>query len=226
MPVARENLIDLNATPYYHVYTRCVQSCFLLGRDKTTGQDFSHRRALIEERLAILAEMFTIDVAAFALLENHMHGVVKINAKDADALDDADVVARWGRLYEIPKHVELFVLTNEVHGNDPKGWINERRERLKSLSWFMRNLKEYIARLANKETGRKGHFWESRFQSNALTTDKAVLTAMAYVDLNPVRAGTAKTPEASEYTSVRQRCRERAGKGSGRVGLQNWISQL
>lgn len=69
----------------------------------------------------------------------------------------------------------------------------------------MKCLNEPIARQANKEDGCTGHFWESRYKSQALLTEEALLSAMAYVDLNPVRAGMAKTPESSEHTSIRER---------------------
>ena len=46
-----------------------------------------------------------------------------------------------------------------------------------------------------------------RFKSQALLHEASLLTAMAYVDLNPVRAGIAATPEQSEFTSIYQRIR-------------------
>ena len=83
--------------------------------------------------------------------------------------------------------------------------IAEYRLRLGSLSWFMRALNESIARTANAEDGCKGRFWEGRFCCQALLDDAAVLSAMTYVDLNPVRARMVDVPEAAEHVSFSRR---------------------
>jgi hypothetical protein len=84
-------------------------------------------------------------------------------------------------------------------------FAEEYRQRLMSVSWFMRILNQNIARQANKEDQAKGHFWESRFKSQALLDETALLSVMAYVDLNPIRAGIAFTPEESDFTSIQAR---------------------
>jgi hypothetical protein len=79
------------------------------------------------------------------------------------------------------------------------------RSKLSSISWFMRCLNQPIAHQANREDKCTGKFWESRFNSQALKSEEALLSCMAYVDLNPVRAGIADTPETSSHTSIRER---------------------
>ena len=87
------------------------------------------------------------------------------------------------------------------------------RQRLASLGWFMKSLKEPLARLANQEDQCKGTFWESRYKSIAVLDEEALLTTCAYIDLNPVAAGIAAAPETSKHTSVRQRVGHVRAKG-------------
>jgi hypothetical protein len=71
----------------------------------------------------------------------------------------------------------------------------------------MGRLNEFIARAANKADRVKGRFWESRFKCQALLDEAAIAARMAYLDLNPIRAGVAETPEDSDFTSIQERIR-------------------
>jgi hypothetical protein len=123
-------------------------------------------------------------------------------------LSEEAVMARWERLFNLPLLVERYRKGDrqtKAEINKAKKLIEEWRQRLKDISWFMRCLNEHIARRANEEDQCKGRYWEGRFKSQALLDEAAVLTCMSYVDLNPIRAGIADTPEESDYTSIQQR---------------------
>ena len=76
------------------------------------------------------------------------------------------------------------------------------RKRLVDLGWFMKSLKEPLARQANQEDGTHGAFWAARYQSIAVLDEEALLATCAYIDLNPLAAGCVKLPELARYTSL------------------------
>jgi len=208
MPQPRSSLVALDATPYYHCIGRCVRRAFLCGLDKFTGRCFKHRRDWIVERLAMLSDVFAIDVCAYAVMSNHYHVVLKINAADTQCWSDDEVLQRWSTLFIGPLLLQRY-LADEYLSAAELSVIAELarkyRKRLADLSWFMRCLNEPIARMANAEDGCTGRFWEGRFKSQALLDEKALISCMAYVDLNPIRARMADTSEASAFTSIQQR---------------------
>ena len=83
MPQARKRLVSLEVTPFYHVIARCVRRHFLCGKDPLTGKDYSARKQDIQDRLALLAEVFAIDVCAYAILSNHYHLVLHVDEQSA-----------------------------------------------------------------------------------------------------------------------------------------------
>jgi REP element-mobilizing transposase RayT len=173
----------------------------------------------VVDRLRRLGEVFCIDVCAYAVMSNHHHVVVRVNPDEAEALSDEAVLARWSELFDLPLYVERYRegrTTGEGEAEAARAQIATYRERLRDLSWFMRCLNEPIARWANAEDGVTGRFWEGRFKSQALLDEAALLTCMSYVDLNPVRAAMADTPEASDHTSIQARIRAwRAAEDTG-----------
>ena len=208
MTTARSQQIHPDITPYYHCVSRCVRRSFLCGEDSFTGQSYEHRRAWIEERILTLSAVYCIDVCAYAVMSNHYHIVVYIDENQAHSLTDEEVVDRWCSEHNTPPIVKKFKL-NQLNTDTEKRifskLITAWRERLSSISWFMKELNHGIAVQANKEDKCTGRFWEGRFKSQALLDEKALLAAMAYVDLNPVRAKVSELPETSEHTSLKYR---------------------
>lgn len=215
----RSQLISLDATPYYHVVSRCVRRQFLCGIDARTGRDFSHRRDWIRTRIFELAEVFAIHICAYAVMSNHFHLVLSVDRMRALEWNDHEVARRWVKLFGGASLVRSFVSgekLSEAQLAAVELKIAEYRKRLFDISWFMRCLNEPIARMANAEDNVTGRFWEGRFKSQALLDEPALIATMAYVDLNPIRAAMAETPEESGYTSIQQRVLEQDPKVAAR----------
>jgi REP element-mobilizing transposase RayT len=180
----------------------------LCGRDSHTGFDFEHRRQWIVDRIKLLCSIFAVDPCAYAIMSNHYHVVIRIDADRAKEWTDKEVVKRWMQLFSGDLLMHQYLINADLTKVELK-FVAELlviwRERLCDLSWFMRCLNEPIARMANAEDHCTGRFWEGRFKSQALLDNRALLACMAYVDLNPIRAAIAKTPEQSDYTSIQER---------------------
>ncbi len=215
MPKARKQQISLSDTPYYHCISRCVRRAFLCGHDSLTGKNYEHRKQWVIDRLAELAEVFAIDVCAYAIMDNHVHTVLKINADKARHWSEQEITDRWQRLFSLPVLVQQYLsgqCVTQAQQDIARKVLETWRERLMDISWMMRCLNEYIARKANAEDKCTGRFWEGRFKSQALLNEQALLACMAYVDLNPIRARLSETLEDSEFTSVKQRIEQLSGK--------------
>ena len=208
MPEPRYRQVSIDDTPYYHCISRCVRCAFLCGSDPLTGFDFEHRRQWIVDRIKLLCSVFSVDLCAYAIMSNHYHIVIRINADEVKHWSDEEVASRWMQIFSGPLLMHQHLMNANLTRTELKcvaDLLATWRERLSDLSWFMRCINEPIARMANHEDHCSGRFWEGRFKSQALLDVRALLACMAYVDLNPIRAATAKTPEQSDYTSIQER---------------------
>lgn len=207
MGYPRKLFVPADIPGIYHCVSRCVRRAFLCGFDEHSGRSFEHRKYWIEHRILALARVFSVAIHAYAVMSNHVHLVVEVDPLGPNSWTDEEVAERW-----------LTIFAGGVHGDAPLASqiaaitsnserINVLRQRLGSLSWFMRSLNEPIARRANREDGCTGRFWEGRFKCQVLLDDAALLACMAYVDLNPVRAGIAQSPKRSAHTSAQRRAR-------------------
>ncbi|MFC1758535.1 transposase [Planctomycetota bacterium] len=208
MTIARSQLVDVEVTPWYHVISKTVRGAFLLRE----GEE--DRKQWIENRLQFLARLFAVEVAGFTIMDNHLHVLVRLEPDRIEGWSDEDVVRRWGELFP-PRGVnrqplELTDAWVKQQMADEK-FVEKCRGRLADLGWFMKCLKEPLARMVNKLEEQSGAFWQSRYKSIAVLDDEALVATCAYIDLNPVAAGIAKLPEDSDHTSVKARvdhCRE------------------
>lgn len=204
----RKALISLADTPYYHITSRCVRRAFLCGVDHYSGRSYEHRRQWVVDRIRLLASLFAIDVCAYAVMSNHYHLVLKLSPDQLVDRSDDEIMDRWCALFKGPLLIQRYRegdALSTAESTTVRDIVDVWRNKLSNISWFMRCLNQPIARQANREDECTGKFWESRFTSQALKTEEALLSCMAYVDLNPVRAGMATSPETSHYTSIQER---------------------
>ncbi len=73
MAIAGAHLVDPSVTRWYHCITRCVRRAFLLGEGP------NDRKVWIEKRLEELAQIFSVAVGGFSVMDNHLHVLVRLD---------------------------------------------------------------------------------------------------------------------------------------------------
>ena len=100
---------------------------------------------------------------------------------------------------DIQKRYEKFYGDDSVFA---AGWIPSLRIKLSSLSEFVREIKVGFARYYNKRHHRRGYFWGERFKSVIVENGETLINCLAYIHLNPVRAGLVERPEDYRWNSL------------------------
>ncbi len=210
MATPRKYLIDPERPLLYHLVSRCVQRAFLCGVDPLTGKDHSHRKQWLIDRLHFLVQHFAVDLYGYSVMSNHFHLGVFHDPKACLRWSDEEVAERWlavspprtyGGKTLAPEALEAHRGTLLADSSR----LAHVRKQLGSVSTFMKFLKQDIARRANAEEGVRGHFFDQRFWCGALLSDRAVVSAMLYIDLNPFRAMIATRIEEIRDAGITER---------------------
>jgi REP element-mobilizing transposase RayT len=135
----------------------------------------------------MLSRFYFADVLGFCIMSNHFHLVVRMHP--ADHLTDD----------EMRERLEKWFPEGRAFGDTT---IERFRTRWSSLSTFIKDIKQGFTRFYNKRHNRKGYFWGDRFKSLIVQNGFSLVNLLAYVDLNPVRAGIVKRPEAYRWCSL------------------------
>ena len=226
--VARNEVFDPHEMGVYHAFNRTCRRSYLHGVDPLTGVDHSHRRQWFLDRMRFLAGGFAIDVLGFAIMSNHWHCVLRNRPEQVKELSNREVAMRWlaitarkrakgkkpGKVQE--KAIQAIL--------SDKQRIAEIRKRLSDISWFVRLMCQTVARQCNQEDECTGRFFEERFKLDRLESHADVLACMAYVDLNPIRAGMADSlADPSAHVSIGERMRALDGS---EVEPHSWLPPL
>lgn len=206
---ARSKTVFPNICQIVHVWNRCIRAWALCGIDPESGADHEYRRQWSVDRLKHLASIFAIDVITYTIMSNHFHQVLRSRPDIAEKWSPSEVVRRWLKISprsfnrdgtpKEPTEKQIKAIAAD------KDTVEVLRRRLSDISWWMKYYSQWISAKANKEDEKTGHFWEGRFKSDVLMEDLSLLRCMLYVDLNPVRASIARSPEDSMYTGAKDR---------------------
>ncbi len=178
MRLARYKVTGQDA--WYHIHCRISGS-----RGEFPLSEALPTRKFVE-LLRRFSQIYFCEVAAFSVMGNHYHLVVKF--QHLESISEEQLEERARLLY--PSSTSRRVMEHWP----PEKWAR-LRSRLFDVSEFMRSLQSAYARWYNHTYDRRGRFWADRFKSVVLEKGNAVLDCMLYVDLNPIRAGLVDRPE-------------------------------
>ena len=162
----------------YHVMSRTALDGFPLG---DIEKDF------MLDLIRRYAALYFVEILGFCLLGNHFHILVRMFTEHK--FTDEDIKKRYVAFY----------------GDDrvfTAGQIPSLREKLCSLSEFVREVKVGFTRYYNKRHNRRGYFWGDRFKSVIVENGETLINCLAYIDLNPLRAGLVDRPEDYRWNSL------------------------
>jgi len=140
------------------------------------------------EQVAALSKLFFVEVLGFCCMGNHFHLLVRMRPET----DFSDV--------ELKQRLAAFFDKEPIFYED--GQLPYFREKLSNLSEYVREIKVRFARFYNKRHGRRGYFWGDRFKSVIVENGETLINCLAYIDLNPVRAGLVSRPEDYRWNSI------------------------
>ena len=169
---------------YYHLVSRTVGQEFYLG-------DTEKERLL--NIIKYYSGMYFVKVIGFCLMSNHFHLLIK--SEPEHLYPDEEIVYR---LKKYMPGLEESSLKDEVK-------IARARGKLGDISEYMRSIKQTFSRWYNKTNERTGYFWGDRFKSIWLQDGKSLLTCLAYIDLNPIRANLVNVPEDYRWCGISYR---------------------
>jgi REP element-mobilizing transposase RayT len=142
--------------------------------------------------------LYLTEVYGFCVMGNHFHLLVKMNPDKY--YNDEEIQDRYKKFWK------TYMQSDEDTVDPIFEFSEERmahlRSKLSSLSEFMKDIKQTFSRFYNKRHNRRGTLWGERFKSVIVENGETLINCLAYIDLNPVRAGLVKRPEEYRWNSL------------------------
>lgn len=177
MPRTQRMKIDDQST-VYHIMSRTALDGFPLG---DIEKDF------MLDLIRRYAALYLVEILGFCLMGNHFHILVRVVPEYK--FSDEDILKRYVNFYGDER---IFA----------DGLVPSLRLKLSNLSEFMREIKVGFARFYNRRHNRRGYFWGDRFKSVIVENGETLINCLAYIDLNPLRAGLVERPEQYRWNSL------------------------
>ena len=165
----------------YHIISRTALDGFVLG---------DVEKEFLLNLIKRLSKVYFAEVLGFCIMGNHFHLLVRMHF--GVGVDDEEIKRRHRLYYGKDSKREV----------DDKEIIKALREKWTNLSEYVKEIKQGFSRFYNKRHGRKGFFWSDRFKSVIVDNGETLINCMAYIDLNPFRAGIVKKPESYRWSSL------------------------
>ena len=177
MPRTRR-LIITEEIAVYHVISRTALDGFPLG---------DIEKEFLLDLIKRFSALYFVEILGFCLMGNHFHLLVKM--LPGHEFTDQEIEKRFVGFYGKDR---VFA----------EGLIPSLRGKLSNLSEFVREIKVNFARYYNKRHNRRGYFWGDRFKSVIVDKGETLVNCLAYIDLNPLRAGIVSRPEDYRWNSL------------------------
>jgi len=164
----------------YHVMSRTALDGYVIG---------DVEKEFLFNLIKRLSSIYFAEVLGFCLMGNHFHLLVRMHPEEE--YSDEEIKRRFKLMYGDLKDRKLR-----------EGQIPFFREKWGDLSEYVKEIKQSFSRFYNRLYNRKGFFWSERFKSVIVDNGDTLINCLAYIDLNPVRAGIVEKPEAYRWCSL------------------------
>jgi len=177
MPRTRR-LVNGDEKTAYHIMSRTALDGFPFGEVEK------------DELVKIIkkfSKLFFVEVFGFCILDNHFHLLIQMFPEHN--FEDEEIRKRCKAHYG-----EDFEVFDEQ--------IAAYRSKLSSLANYMKEIKQAFSRNYNQRHNRRGTLWGERFKSVMVENGETLINCLAYIDLNPLRAGLVERPEQYRWNSL------------------------